>query len=143
MKSNLVCAALACVALALSTTAAFATVDQVHTNELEEFDRAHPVVLPHGCPKGEVASTNPTTGKQECVKPDMAVKGSGVPKNASKNITDGAAKGQASELTATAPDKGCAKDNGSLSTYRTTDSASPSVACKKLPGKMKSGTIPN
>jgi hypothetical protein len=38
---------------------------------------------------------------------------------------------------------GPAKDNGSLSTYRTTDSASPSVACKKLPGKMKSGTIPN
>jgi hypothetical protein len=30
-------------------------------------------------------------------KADMAVKGSGVPKNTSKNISDGAAKGQATE----------------------------------------------
>jgi hypothetical protein len=70
-----------------------------------------------------------------------------------KNITDGAAKGQANELTTTAPNsstgQGCtntsasAKDNGSLTTYKTHDSASPSVACKKLPGKMQSGTITN
>jgi hypothetical protein len=68
----------------------------------------------------------------------------------SKNISDGAAKGQASERTATAPDKGCsaapsaspAKENGSLSTYRTTDNASP-AACKKLPGKLKRGQLPN
>ena len=33
------------------------------------------------CPKGEIAIINPTTGKQSCGPADMAVKGSGVPKN--------------------------------------------------------------
>jgi len=52
------------------------------------------------CPAGQVVTTNPATGKQSCSVPDMAVKGSGVPKNTSVNISDGAAKGQASEGTA-------------------------------------------
>ncbi len=33
------------------------------------------------CPPGQTVSTNPTTGKQSCVPTDMAVKGSGTPKN--------------------------------------------------------------
>jgi hypothetical protein len=33
------------------------------------------------CPTGEIVYTDPTTGRQSCVQPDMAVKNSGVPKN--------------------------------------------------------------
>jgi hypothetical protein len=33
------------------------------------------------CPPGQTVSTNPATGKQSCVLPGMAVKGSGVPQN--------------------------------------------------------------
>jgi hypothetical protein len=66
--------------------------------------------------------------------------------NDSKNISDGAAKGQASELTATAPSKGCpttpsgspAKDNGSLSTYRT----SPTPCDKTSVKPTKAGSKP-
>jgi len=38
------------------------------------------------CPTGQIVSTNPTTGKQSCVRPDMAVKNSGVPKNTTTMI---------------------------------------------------------
>jgi hypothetical protein len=43
----------------------------------------HPATTAPGmtCPPGQTVSTNPTTGKQSCVLPGMAVKGSGVPQN--------------------------------------------------------------
>jgi hypothetical protein len=38
-------------------------------------------VGPKPCPAGQVLTTDPATGKQSCVATNMAVKGSGVPKN--------------------------------------------------------------
>ncbi len=64
---------------------------------------------PAACPAGETAATNPTTGKPSCVKSDAANynssksnTGNGIVQPTgsgatSKNISDGAAKGQASE----------------------------------------------
>jgi hypothetical protein len=91
--SSMLCASVvALAAAALTTDGAFAakTYNASHSNMAGTSAQMT-------CPTGETATTNLTTGKQECVKPDMAIKGSGVPKNASKNISDGAAKGQADE----------------------------------------------
>lgn len=49
------------------------------------------------CPSGRTVFTNPTTGKQSCVQDDMAVKGSGVPKNPTTVTT---LKGKSTDSTA-------------------------------------------
>jgi hypothetical protein len=78
--SSIVCASIVTlVAAGLITDDASAAVTSASTRSNSQHNS---MVGPRlTCPTGEVVSTNPTTGKQSCVQPDMAVKNSGVPKN--------------------------------------------------------------
>jgi hypothetical protein len=78
--SSIVCASVVALAgCALAIDGAFAAAKVVSHSNTNNNKLGPNTGL--ACPTGEVVYTNPTTGKQSCVKSDMAVKGSGVPKN--------------------------------------------------------------
>ncbi len=84
MKPILFASFFALSAFALTANGAFAgnVSDGAALGQASE-GTAHPTT----CPPGQVLTTNPATGKQSCVLPDMAVKGSGTPKNSSSTVT--------------------------------------------------------
>jgi hypothetical protein len=114
--ASILCAAIVTLAaLAFAANGAFAAVNYNSSKSNSGNKMAQPTTT---CPTGQ--SWNATAKKCEAI--DMAVKGSGVPKNTS--ITDGAAKGQANEVTAT-PLNNRQNVSGTTSTTTTTTTPAP------------------